>query len=260
MTERIQRSHKGFTLVEVLISAAIFSVVLLCVYTVFIWSQQTFTSGTRRQDNQQGARLAMDQMVRQSRMAGYISENFDTDPTNDIPPTGSTMVVPRIFMASSTALAIFGNLDGSTTSSLFLYCLNGTQLLAKKGAIDSASSYTCTGTGGDVIADNVSSLAFTYYGLDASSPRNLTQIAFAGNGYLDGAVAPPFNIGAATTAITKAANALSFPANPTPPTTADNRQAVRIIRVQLTISQNSPMQTQAITMNSTIELRNNTGN
>ena len=156
MAQRIQRSHKGFTLVEVLISAAIFSVVLLAVYTVFIWSQQTFTSGTRRQDNQQGARLAMDQMVRQIRMAGYISENFDTDPANDIPPTGSTMVVPRIFMASTTALAVFGNLDGSTTSSLFLYCLNGTQLLAKKGTIDSASSYTCNGTGGDVIADNVS--------------------------------------------------------------------------------------------------------
>jgi len=262
MSARIRGSRRGFTLVELLISMAVFSAVLTAIYTVVIWSQQTFTSGNRRQENQQTARLAMAQMVRHIRMTGYISENFDSSTTNDIPASGSTIIVPRIFLASSTALALFGNLDSSTSGSkVFLYCLYGTgtskQLLFKTGSADVASSYTCSGSAGDVLADNVTSLSFTYYSLDSSSPKNLTQLSFASNGYLDGTVISPFSTGTASTTITKAANALSFPADSTS-TSAANRQAVRVIRIQLTVSQGSPMQKQEYTLNSTVELRNNT--
>jgi prepilin-type N-terminal cleavage/methylation domain-containing protein len=261
MKTRVRRSRPGFSLIEVLIGLAIFSVVLLALYTVFIWSHQTYVSGTRRQDVQQTTRLAMDQMVRQLRMAGYMPENFDTDPANDIPvpPANNPFGVPRIFMASSTALAVFGSPDGSAaTSSVSLFCLSGTQLLSKNGAPDNVDSYTCSGAG-NVIADNVTAFSLTYFGLDTSSPRQLTQLALAANGYLDGAKAPPFNAGAATTALGKAAAALSFPVGAAS-VAAANRQAVRIIRIQLTVTESGPQQNQAYTLNSTVELRNNSDN
>jgi hypothetical protein len=193
-----------------------------------------------------------------------MPENFDADPANDIPvpPANNPFGVPRIFMASSTALAVFGSPDGSaTTSSVSLFCLSGTQLMSKVGAPDAVDSYTCSGAG-NVIADNVTAFSLTYFGLDASSPRQLTQLAVAANGYLDGAKAPPFNAGAATTALGKAAVALSFPVGTTgaASVTAVNRLAVRVIRIQLTVSENGPQQTQAYTLNSTVELRNNSDN
>ena len=261
MVPRIYRSSRaGFSIVELLIGLAVSSLVLLALYTIFIWSHQTYVSGTHRQDVQQTARLAMDQMMRQVRMAGYFPENFDASTANDIsvPPSNNPFGTLRVFMASSTSLAIFGDLDGSNASNLFLFCLNGSnQLLFKKGAPDAAASYTCSGTG-DVIADNVTSFSLTYFGLDNSTPRQLTQLSFAA-GFLDGVGIPSFSGATATTAVGRAAAALSFPVGTTgvASLTGANRQAVRVVRIQLTVTESGPMQSQAYTLNSTVELRNN---
>jgi prepilin-type N-terminal cleavage/methylation domain-containing protein len=144
----------GFTLIELLIGLAIFLVILLAIYQVLDTNRTTYLSGARKVDVQQNARAAVDELARQLRMTGYFPENFATPPAT--PPLANPLQV-----ATTTALAVYGDLDGSGASSVFLYCLNGTSLLRKKGAVGAAPSYTCST--GDLLAENITGLRFTYY-------------------------------------------------------------------------------------------------
>ena len=165
----------GFTLIELLIAISVFLLVLLGIYNVFDTSRQTYLSGTRKVDVQQNARVALDQIAREIRMAGYFPENYPT----------STLTNPQaIHIAQSNGLAILGDADGSGASKVFLYCLAGTNVIRKwtavtfvGGAINPAppytsTAYTCTeenaaGRVGAVLAQNISTLRFTYYFHDA---------------------------------------------------------------------------------------------
>jgi hypothetical protein len=136
---------------------------------IFDRSNATYNSGTRKQDIQQQARLAMDEMVKRIRVTGYYSENFDTNTANDL-------VNPlSIHVATPTALAVFGDLDGTAQiiptpalpwSKVFLFCRSNNSVLGKTGNSGVAGSYTCSCTGtqtGCSLADNVSNLRFRYY-------------------------------------------------------------------------------------------------
>ena len=169
MPQTIRRSRKGFTIIELVISVSIFLVVLMAVYQVFDRADATYNSGIRKQDVQQQARLSMDEMVKLLRMTGYYSENFDVNTANDLANPLS------IHVATPTALAVFGDLDGTAQivptpalpwSKVFLFCLSNNSLLAKTGNSGVAASYTCSCTGaqtGCSLADNVSNLRFRYY-------------------------------------------------------------------------------------------------
>jgi prepilin-type N-terminal cleavage/methylation domain-containing protein len=227
--------RKGLTLIEVMVSLLIFLVVLMALYQLFDTSHSTYSSGTRRQDVQQQARLAMEEIVRSLRMAGYVSENYDALTANDV--TGTA----RIHVATPTALAVFGNLDGSVynagpppvpASAAFLFCQNGTSVLVKRGT-DTADpvTYRCTEDNvvptlaTNVIADNVSLLRFTYFDVNGAQ---LT-------GNLDGkAVAAALDLAPRT-----------------------QRDAVRTIVVTLQTTETAPHQkTQVYTLTSTVRLRN----
>jgi hypothetical protein len=77
--KRVRRieAETGFSLAESLIVAAISSVVLLGLYLVYDVNQATFIRGEQQADLQQNARIAMDRIVRESRLAG-------SDPTGTL--------------------------------------------------------------------------------------------------------------------------------------------------------------------------------
>src|SRR5512139_1886106 len=127
MRERPRKDPRGMTLLELIIGAAIFLVVLLAAYQVFDASHATYSSGQRKVDVQQNARAAMDELMRQIRVAGYFPENFT------IPPPATPLVNP-IQVAANNALAIYGDVDGSGASNVFLYCLDGTLLRRTRAA------------------------------------------------------------------------------------------------------------------------------
>ena len=225
MSPRPGIAAKGFTLLEVLISLTIFMMVLMGVYEVFDTSHATYTSGQRKLDVQQNARVAMDEMVRRVRMAGYFPENFPAPPA--APP--SPLLSNPVRVATDAALALYGDLDGSGASQVFLLCLSGTTLLQIRGATDAAASYTCSG--GDILADNVTGLRFTYFdSTNAAIPNPLTSTY-----QLDGQAlmaVPTF-------------------------TTVTQRRAVQSILITLTARENVPgQQPQTFTLTSTIRLRN----
>ena len=175
-------AHRGFTLVEAMISLSFFLLILFAVYMVFETSTVTYAKGTRLQDVQQIARLALDDVSNQIRMTSYFPEWFETIPAG-IPgcPVGSAggcqSTTFGIHVATPTALAVFGNLDGfrdpsagnNLKSRVFLFCLNnGNQLVARASAFvnGNAAPYTCpnpNATLGDVLATNVAQLNFVYF-------------------------------------------------------------------------------------------------
>ena len=223
---KLRRLQTGLTMIEVMVSLMIFLVVLLAVYQLFDTSHATYLSGTRRQDVQQQARLAVDEIARKVRMAGYVSENYDGNTANDLANP------LRIHIGTGNFLAVFGNLDDTAAgtvpeSGIFVFCRTAANTLIVKRSTDTtvAPSYTCNN--GELLADNVTDLRFAY------TDENGNQIAAP----LDGqAVGNAPNLGLANRA---------------------QREAVRAILIRLTITETVPRQnSQVYTLTSTVRLRN----
>lgn len=149
---KICRSQKGLTMIEVLVSLMISLVVLLAIYQLFDTSHATYASGTKKQDVQQQARLAMDEIVKRVRMAGYFPENFTATPA---------ALANRIRIGAATGLAVYGDMDQAGASKIFLFCFAGTSIRANTGAFGDVNAYTCNQ--GEALADNITGLGFQYF-------------------------------------------------------------------------------------------------
>jgi prepilin-type N-terminal cleavage/methylation domain-containing protein len=81
------RKEKGFTLVELLVAMAISGIVVAAVYTAFVTQQKSYTVQNQVAETQQNARVGLDLIAREVRMAGYgqpaWSMNADTDGDGD---------------------------------------------------------------------------------------------------------------------------------------------------------------------------------
>jgi len=214
--------QKGFILIEILIYVALFLVVLTGIYQMLDSNRATYASGEKKMEAQQNARVAMDEMTRQLRMAGYFPENFDANTANDL-------VSPKpIHVATDQALAVFGDSDGSGASNVFFFCLDGSTVRRGKAA-SGASAYTCTA--GDVLADGVTSLRFAYYGADGASIPSTPTAPYQLDGQVPGSV-PDFS-------------------------DVTQRGAVRRVVIALTATENVPRQAaQIYTLTSDVRLRN----
>ena len=157
------RRASGFTLVEALISMTIFLFILLGVSSVFITGSRLYARAERKADAQDNARLAMSEISRQLRLAGYFPENFTSPPASPLLATG-------IRVGTDRSIAFYGDADGSGASNAFVYCLDGTRLRRNRGAVGTGSVYVCNN--GEILADNVTSLRFTYYAADGTPVPN----------------------------------------------------------------------------------------
>jgi prepilin-type N-terminal cleavage/methylation domain-containing protein len=235
--------QKGLTLIEVLVSLSIFLVVLLAIYQLFDTSHATYAAGTRKQDVQQQARLAMDQMVRALRMAGYVPENYDTVAGNELSSTA------RIHIATDNFLAVLGDLNGSGQTALFVFCRNGNTLVTK-WATDTtvAPTYTC---GGDVMADSLTPLKV---GTNPPSHNGFHLTYFDGNGAQV--------VGTQISAATGSAPAIMALDNKAPAAVPNltprvQRDSVRTIVISLQITEPVVRQDpQVYNLTSTVRLRN----
>ena len=144
----------GFSLLEALVSLALFMVVLTASLGVYSQSRMIYTRSETKTDVQQNARLAMGEMARQIRMAGYFPENF-----LDTPP--SPLISDPVLVATDLFLTVHGDVDGSAASNGFSYCLDGSVLRRTRDATNQVGAYTCGD--GDVLAEHVTDLRFTYY-------------------------------------------------------------------------------------------------
>ncbi len=77
-----RKGADGFTLLEVLITATVFLIVLAAVYQIYISNQITYAKGALKADLQQNARAALELISRELRMIGY-------DPQHSLPLLGA---------------------------------------------------------------------------------------------------------------------------------------------------------------------------
>ena len=99
------RDPSGFTLLELLISAVIFPIVLLAVYLMYETNQATYLKGESKTDLQQHARIGMDRMETEIRMAGY-GVPIATTPSQLMPITDAT----------ETSIALLADLEDASTT------------------------------------------------------------------------------------------------------------------------------------------------
>src|SRR5258705_10360783 len=128
------RDQSGFTLVELMVAMSIFLLILVGIFQVFDPSSRAYSTTERKLDVQQNARVAMDVMSRQIRMAGYFPENIDADNTNDLSNS--------IQVATESALSIAGDLDGTGVSNVFTFCRTNAGLWRVKGPISVGAAVT----------------------------------------------------------------------------------------------------------------------
>lgn len=74
MSSQMNR-RQGFSLIEMLVSVAVFTVVMAAVFSLLIASQQRYQAESERLDTFQTARQAIDLMVRDIHVAGYPPAN-----------------------------------------------------------------------------------------------------------------------------------------------------------------------------------------
>jgi len=175
MTER--RNHDingqgeaGFSLVETLLAVVISSIVLLGLYLIYDVNQATFIRGEQQTDLQQNARIGMDRLVRELRLAG-------NDPSGTLtggpaipggqarcsnPPPATPQAIEN---AEATCVRFYADVDADPSAlPEFLeterveYSFDAVAQLLRR------QEWTTTGTGGgQPLAERMAGLTFAYY-------------------------------------------------------------------------------------------------
>ena len=147
---------RGFSVLEVLVATALFAVVMAGVYSLYVAMQGTFTRGEMKSDLHQNARVGLDRMVQELRMAGYDPENalqqVANQPFNEIRAAGGSclsFVTYRKHVASEKSVRV-------------TYSISGTTLRRQEDDWDPAAKvFSAAST--QPLANAVSQLTFTYY-------------------------------------------------------------------------------------------------
>ena len=108
------RGEAGFSLAETLTATVISSIVLLGLYLMYDVNQATFIRGEQQTDLQQNARIGMDRLVRELRMAG-------NDPSGALAVAGTA-----ILTADNTEVTFVADIDSDgTTEKVGYICRDG---------------------------------------------------------------------------------------------------------------------------------------
>jgi len=168
MADRYNRSRgvwgqAGFSLAEIVMATAISSVVLLALYLLYDVNQVTFVKGEQQADLQQNARIAMDRIVRELRLAGS-----ERQPTPVIPASCAT----AIQSATATSISVIANINSDDPTERVEYTHDN---LSNPPRINRQQWNPVAGPGcnwspaggAQSFAERVTTVTFTYY--DASN-------------------------------------------------------------------------------------------
>jgi type IV pilus assembly protein PilW len=161
---------EGFTLLETLIAISITGIVIGAIYGVFFSANQTYFTQDSVADTQQRARISLDFMVRDIRMAG-------------LNPTGNAVAGIEAATATKIRFTADNSMNGAIENAnreRLTYEFNGNNLYIYEGVDLGTPPPPPPAT--EILIDNVSALTFTYRDADDNliaipvSASNLTNI------------------------------------------------------------------------------------
>ena len=151
---RVLRSSAGFTMIEMLMALAIFSIAFGTIYKSFEHLNRSSTTENVKAGTQQGARIAVDFMVQDIRLAG-------------LNPLGTPGIGLQAISPDSIQFTMDANFDGDDDDTFedITYALTGSGTLMQTNHL-----------GAEVLIDNVTSLNFTYLDTDDQTTSDLDEI------------------------------------------------------------------------------------
>ena len=172
----LSNREKGISLVELMIVTALLGLVMAGMYNMFVHQQKSYSVQDHVSAMQQNARVGLEYMVKDIRMAGYVPEGipFDAfDPPLPTPqkPAPSADVAGQPFTdgddedieeATATSITFQADIDNDAKTETVRYALNGTDLTMEVWEWNAAASSWSGSTGPQVIAQDIENLAFTY--------------------------------------------------------------------------------------------------
>jgi prepilin-type N-terminal cleavage/methylation domain-containing protein len=143
---------RGMTLIETLIGALIFALVITGVYVMYTTMQNTMSRGQLMSDLQQNARIGLAQMTQEIRMTGY-------DPSGVIP---LVTLAPQAANRAATpgCFSFVADVTGSGSARQITYDFIASSLRRRQ---DKWNSNQFSGGSAQPLAQPVVLLSFTYY-------------------------------------------------------------------------------------------------
>jgi Tfp pilus assembly protein PilE len=150
------------TLVEVLIGAALFSIVAGSAYVLYIAMIDTLNKGELKADLQQNARVGLAKMTQEIRMAGY--DPPVGDPPKPVSP--QIVLVPRAPLRAATAqcFSFIADVSGTGVDQITYQFDSPKKTLRRR--VDNWSespNYEFAGGSAQPLAQSIESLTFTYF-------------------------------------------------------------------------------------------------
>jgi type IV pilus assembly protein PilW len=168
---RALRDQAGATLVELTITLVVFALIVTAIFAVWEQSQRAYFQGSEAAELQQNARVALEQVVREVRQAGYDPCRYLAACPSAFDPDQPGVFPIQAMGPSSVWIRADRNGDGNTAGddeSICFYASGGV-LRRKTTGVD------CT-TGGEELARNITGFTLTYHRFNGATTAIWSEV------------------------------------------------------------------------------------
>ena len=136
----IHRCQRGFTIAELLVTAAVISLIMAGLLSLLMSGQQSYLTGANRAEAQQNARLVLNRMIQEIRTAGFDPLNTQSFAAVTALASGTGFVLKNDWNGNGTInTSGTSTIDGVTHGEQITYTFSGSSLTRQETGVDSSA-------------------------------------------------------------------------------------------------------------------------